>query len=199
MVQTEDQYQFCYRAALEYLSSFDTPYPEWHTAVLELGVWNRQVILRMSNKPLPPYVTFRLNFPACSGPPTPEVSPYEESVISDLTGKPSWNNFVINLNGGPRKNSATASVITEDATPTPISPPYVVAPSFEMRWPGLNGSAADQFPLPAFQLTSHKQLEQADQIMEVMEDSDESPPYLPAVKIQPTAPPMGSTQDIWDF
>jgi receptor-type tyrosine-protein phosphatase F len=28
MVQTEDQYQFCYRAALEYLSSFDTPYPE---------------------------------------------------------------------------------------------------------------------------------------------------------------------------
>ena len=61
MVQTEDQYQFCYRAALEYLSSFDTPYPEWHTAVLELGVWNRNVILRLSTKPLPPYVTFRLN------------------------------------------------------------------------------------------------------------------------------------------
>ena len=61
MVQTEDQYQFCYRAALEYLSSFDTPYPEWHTAVLELGVWNRYVILRLSTSPLPPYVTFRLN------------------------------------------------------------------------------------------------------------------------------------------
>ena len=61
MVQTEDQYQFCYRAALEYLSSFDTPYPEWHTAVLELGVWNHCVILRLSMKPLPPYVTFRLN------------------------------------------------------------------------------------------------------------------------------------------
>ncbi|XP_040571795.1 tyrosine-protein phosphatase Lar isoform X1 [Lepeophtheirus salmonis] len=28
MVQTEDQYQFCYRAALEYLSSFDQIYPE---------------------------------------------------------------------------------------------------------------------------------------------------------------------------
>ena len=28
MVQTEDQYQFCYRAALEYLSSFDALYPE---------------------------------------------------------------------------------------------------------------------------------------------------------------------------
>ena len=25
MVQTEDQYQFCYRAALEYLGSFDSP------------------------------------------------------------------------------------------------------------------------------------------------------------------------------
>ncbi len=28
MVQTEDQYQFCYRAALEYLSAFDQLYPE---------------------------------------------------------------------------------------------------------------------------------------------------------------------------
>lgn len=28
MVQTEDQYQFCYRAALEYLSAFDPLYPE---------------------------------------------------------------------------------------------------------------------------------------------------------------------------
>ena len=28
MVQTEDQYQFCYRAALEYLSSFDQLYPD---------------------------------------------------------------------------------------------------------------------------------------------------------------------------
>ena len=29
MVQTEDQYQFCYRAALEYLSAFDhIGYPE---------------------------------------------------------------------------------------------------------------------------------------------------------------------------
>ena len=39
MVQTEDQYQFCYRAALEYLSSFDQLYPgaEWQGAVLELG------------------------------------------------------------------------------------------------------------------------------------------------------------------
>lgn len=41
MVQTEDQYQFCYRAALEYLSSFDQLYPETQPqgmAVMELGV-----------------------------------------------------------------------------------------------------------------------------------------------------------------
>ena len=37
----QDQYQFCYRAALEYLSSFDQIYPETQPqgmAVMELGV-----------------------------------------------------------------------------------------------------------------------------------------------------------------
>ena len=101
---------------------------------------------------------------------------------------PKWNNFVLNLNGGVKRDSVTATLLTDDATPTPISPPYVVAPSFEMRWPIMNGNSAPV--TPAFQLTSHKQLEQADEIMEVMEDSDESPPYLPAVKVTPTAPPM---------
>ena len=61
MVQTEDQYQFCYRAALEYLSSFDQLYPDWQTSVLEFGVWNRLVILRLATKPMPPYVSFRLH------------------------------------------------------------------------------------------------------------------------------------------
>jgi len=61
MVQTEDQYQFCYRAALEYLSSFDQLYPDWQTSVLEFGVWNRLVILRLATKPLPPYISFQLH------------------------------------------------------------------------------------------------------------------------------------------
>ena len=46
MVQTEDQYQFCYRAALEYLSSFDH-FVDWQSAGLELGVWRNFVILRV--------------------------------------------------------------------------------------------------------------------------------------------------------
>ena len=46
MVQTEDQYQFCYRAALEYLSSFDH-FVDWQSAGLELGVWRNFVILRI--------------------------------------------------------------------------------------------------------------------------------------------------------
>ena len=47
MVQTEDQYQFCYRAALEYLSSFDHYTDNWQSAGLELGVWRNFVILRI--------------------------------------------------------------------------------------------------------------------------------------------------------
>ena len=46
-VQTEDQYQFCYRAALEYLSSFDHYTDNWQSAGLELGVWANYVILRL--------------------------------------------------------------------------------------------------------------------------------------------------------
>ena len=50
MVQTEDQYQFCYRAALEYLSSFDHYTDNWQSAGLELGVWRNFVILRIFGK-----------------------------------------------------------------------------------------------------------------------------------------------------
>ena len=111
-----------------------------------------------------------------------------------------WNTFIVNLNGikngflrnghGFKPNggaAATVKPVAED-----ISPPYIVAPSFEMRWPRpagadrtlTNGSASSRpasaaaAQIPAFQLTSHKQLEHADQI-DTMEDSDESPPYLP--------------------
>ena len=110
-----------------------------------------------------------------------------------------WNTFIVNLNGikngflrnghGIKPNggaSATVKPVAEDISP-PV--PYIVAPSFEMRWPRpadrtlTNGSAssvpaATAAQIPAFQLTSHKQLEHADQI-DTMEDSDESPPYLP--------------------
>ena len=43
----QDQYQFCYRAALEYLSSFDHYTDQWQPAGLELGVWRDTVILRI--------------------------------------------------------------------------------------------------------------------------------------------------------
>ena len=36
-VQTEDQYQFCYRAALEYLSSFDHYTDNWQSGQ---RLWN---------------------------------------------------------------------------------------------------------------------------------------------------------------
>ena len=88
MVQTEDQYQFCYRAALEYLSSFDQLYPETQPqgmAVMELGVWNRLVILRLASRPLPPFVTLRLEFPPNSSPPrsTPN-SPWSENFNNNV-------------------------------------------------------------------------------------------------------------------
>ena len=66
-----------------------------------------------------------------------------------------------------------------------------MAPSFEMRWPGpaSKDSTAAKNPM-AFQLTSHKQLDQAEQIFEeLLGESDESPPYLPA-KLKPSAPPL---------
>ena len=46
----QDQYQFCYRAALEYLSSFDHYTDNWQSAGLELGVWANYVILRFFGK-----------------------------------------------------------------------------------------------------------------------------------------------------
>jgi hypothetical protein len=147
----------------------------------------------LSTKPLPPYVTFRLNFPAGSqqSPSTEEVSPLVEYIEDSIIEQPEthtelpdtdrkWNNFVVNLNGGIKK----ATVFPDkDVVTSPL--PYQVAPSFEKRWPqnGMNGVAPQ-----AFQLTSHKQLEQnntAENIIEeIMEESDESPPYLPA----PSAP-----------
>ena len=67
MVQTEDQYQFCYRAALEYLSSFDH-FVDWQSAGLELGVWRNFVILGLfgnnitSRSMSRPYATITLDF-----------------------------------------------------------------------------------------------------------------------------------------
>lgn len=139
-------------------------------------------------KPLPPYLTFRLNFPYCSRPSSTDGSclEYMEDSIEDQTSN-KWNNYVVNINGVKQNGGGVAaSVISsskeiEEAT----SPPYVVVPSFEMRWP-LN-NFTNPTTKPAFQLTSHKQLESQDKgYEEIMEDSDESPPYLPAVK--PSAP-----------
>lgn len=147
-------------------------------------------------KPLPPYVTFRLQFP--SGPPRPpspsSASGASASLIDyteeeDYESLSKWNNFVLNLNG-LRNGSATLHQSLEELT-TPSSPPYIVAPSFEMRWPGpaSKDSTAAKNPM-AFQLTSHKQLDQAEQIFEeLLGESDESPPYLPA-KLKPSAPPL---------
>lgn len=102
-----------------------------------------------------------------------------------------WNTFIVNLNGiknGFLRNghSRSHNIPNGAATDKPtaaekdISPPYIVAhPSFEMGWPrpstgGIrtltNGSASSMtsasaaVQIPAFQLTSHKQLEHADQI-----------------------------------
>ena len=112
---------------------------------------------------------------------------YTPNNVESFTNK--WNTFVVNLNGikpGFRngiKNGITATVTPRDHTntiSTPMSPPYIVAPSFEMRWPIKNGHFNGQngHNSPAFRLTSHKQLEHSDEI-ETIEGSDESPPYLP--------------------
>ena len=122
-----------------------------------------------------------------------------------------WNTFIVNLNGiknGFLRNghSRSHNIPNGAATDKPtaaekdISPPYIVAhPSFEMGWPrpstgGMrtltNGSASSMtsasaaVQIPAFQLTSHKQLEHADQIDTMEEESDESPPYLPTTTPQ---------------
>jgi hypothetical protein len=117
-----------------------------------------------------------------------------------------WNNFTVNLNGiknGFLRNGHTSSNIPNGGAAT-VKPaaedisPYIVTPSFEMGWPRTaaadrtaltNGSAssvpaASAAQLPAFRLTSHKQLEHADQIDTMEEDSDESPPYLPTITPQ---------------
>ena len=87
--------------------------------------------------------------------------------------------------------------------PAPLpSPPYAVVPSFQARH--LNGIG----PNGQYTLTSHKELEdgfmipvgQPDEIQthpqqhgeHELPESDESPPYLPAVK--PTAPPTETSE-----
>ena len=74
--------------------------------------------------------------------------------VDSFTNK--WNTFVVNLNGikpGFRngiKNGITATVTPRDHTntiSTPMSPPYIVAPSFEMRWPIKNGHNSTQIPV----------------------------------------------------
>merc|ERR1711862_541370 len=150
-------------------------------------------ILRMSTKPLPHYVTFRLNFPSGSQqtPSTDEASPLVEyteesndhqeiSKLLPVTNR-KWNNFTVNLNGDVKK---AAVVPDKDIEKSPLLP-YSVAPSFEMRWPQ-NGGVKNGVAPQAFQLTSHKQLDpisdhtNAEHVEGIMEESDESPPYLPA-------------------
>ena len=81
----------------------------------------------------------------------------EDSIEDQTSNK--WNNYVVNINGVKQNGGGVAaSVISsskeiEEST----SPPYVVVPSFEMRWP-LN-NFTNPTTKPAFQLTSHKQLE----------------------------------------
>ena len=86
---------------------------------------------------------------------------YTPNNVESFTNK--WNTFVVNLNGikpGFRngiKNGITATVTPRDHTntiSTPMSPPYIVAPSFEMRWPiknghfnGQNGRNSTQIPV----------------------------------------------------
>ena len=145
---------------------------------------------------------FLLQFPYCSRPSSTDGSclEYMEDSNEDQTSN-KWNNYILNINGVKKNGGVAASVISSkelEEVNSPLSPPYVVAPSFEMRWP-LNNFTTTK---PAFQLTSHKQLELQGKISnfliskrylnmflfseEIMEDSDESPPYLPAVK--PSAP-----------
>ena len=68
-------------------------------------------------------------------PSTAEASPlveYTEDSIDHQESDPTnhkWNNFVVNLNGGIKK----ATVLPTKELPSPL--PYMVAPSFEKRWP----------------------------------------------------------------
>lgn len=102
-----------------------------------------------------------------------------------------WNDFVLNLNGGIKKNGVIAASLKSQET-TPVSPPYIAVPSFEMRWPSNHQGQLNGIYPTAFHLTSHKQLEQAgqDSLEEMLGESDESPPYLPSTKLKPTAPPI---------
>jgi len=105
-----------------------------------------------------------------------------------------WNsngNFV-NLNGGIKRTAAAEAFPYKNIVKSPES--YSIAPQWpqenngEMR--NGNGVALSQ----AFQLTSHEQLEfpdisgnaNAEHIEDIMEESDESPPYLPTLASAPS-------------
>ncbi len=101
-----------------------------------------------------------------------------------------WSSYVVNLNGfrNGRQGRVTVQpeVIEPERPETANSLPYVVAPSFEMRWPANHNH---QFN-PAFTLTSHHQLENG--ANNSQGSSEESPPYLPAIQYNrpaPSAPP----------
>ena len=111
--------------------------------------------------------------------------------IVGLEGKKNGFRNGIAKNGSAKNGIAT--IFPKENMNTPLSPPYIVAPSFEMRWPSLNGSPLQ--PPPAFHLTPHKQLEHADHIEELFEESDESPPYLPT-HIKPSAPSLSSGEEV---
>jgi hypothetical protein len=127
-------------------------------------------------------------FPSGSRQPSPDEGSFidyteESNTDQDIQSSNKWVPFVVNLNNGTQ-NGITVLPREPD---TPISPPCVMAQSFETRWPGpsTNGSA---HPPLAFHLNSHKHLDHADRIEELVE-SDDSPPYLPANGIiKPTAP-----------
>ena len=101
------------------------------------------------------FCTFQ--FPYCSRPSSADGSclEYMEDSNEDQTSN-KWNDYVVNING-VKKNGGVAASVISSSKEIEEEPPYIVAPSFEMRWP-LN-NFTNPTTKPAFQLTSHKQLE----------------------------------------
>ena len=105
-----------------------------------------------------------------------------------------WNSNgnLVNLNGGIKTAAAAEAFPDENIVKSPesypITPQWLPEKNGEMR--NGNGVALSQ----AFQLTSHKQLEfpdisgnsNAEHIEDIMEESDESPPYLPTLASAPS-------------
>ena len=104
-----------------------------------------------------------------------------------------WNSNgnLVNLNGGIKTAAAAEAFpdknVVKSSKSYPIAPQWQSENNGEMR--NGNGVALSQ----AFQLTSHKQLEfpdisgnNAEHIEDIMEESDESPPYLPTLASAPS-------------